>query len=718
MKAAREAEALYKIFDSGGLDKEFFALLQSRAPDDQKLKESTVESEDQAGSMDFSNPAEGGDTRFRVSKLPSPIPRKKPAKKNVAPFSSPKKSTRNNNPSTTPPTSGRDRVSVADSTNDPEPSGSARESAETKQIPEQNSRKRKPLDNTPETRAQKRAKDFGKEKPSKDEYISSETSTPQLYLRREMGTEQLLAGPATRQSPPQPVVQQATPPESSLEDIRNEQQDRHSRSRSLSRLATEPLQPRSKDQSDSPLSMLPLARRQEPIQYADESVAEVRVMSEMALPPPRQTSLETQAQIGGLDLLDNPSSSCGYSFLNDVQDNPRSSEVNSKYFANNQVQTPESSSSNRSYSGEPDGNTSPTRISPPNYLSSAITHEASGFDESRGDQPAAPDSVLDYTQGPPAEVSPLTPSGNQAPSRPPRNKKPRKQPAKPRSQPKASKNISKYFPISKAAAGSSLPFPGTRRKVFGLVQESLAHDPLKLLIATIFLNRTKGDVAIPILNEFFQKYPTAESLTKAHVDDLAAIIHPLGFQHQRAGKIINLANTWLSEPPVKGKRYRQFGYPRPSDGRDVKPSECLDDDDPRFAWEVAHLPGIGPYAIDSWRIFCRDELRGLATDYKGSGAAEGFVPEWKSVLPQDKELRAYICWMWLKEGYSWNMETGEVTPAKHPLKSAGSKNKAFIAEHDFGVSIEPQSAIVEGLSISTPPPGSKEQLPALPSFWS
>jgi hypothetical protein len=137
------------------------------------------------------------------------------------------------------------------------------------------------------------------------------------------------------------------------------------------------------------------------------------------------------------------------------------------------------------------------------------------------------------------------------------------------------------------------------------------------------------------------------------------MIHCLGFQNQRAKKCIALAQTWLAAPPVKGKRYRKLHYPNKRDGRDVGPNECVSDGDPRVAWEISHLPGVGAYAIDSWRIFCRDELRGLTTDRKGSGTEEGFNPEWKSVHPMDKELRAYLTWMWLKEGWAWDRETGQ-----------------------------------------------------------
>lgn len=45
---------------------------------------------------------------------------------------------------------------------------------------------------------------------------------------------------------------------------------------------------------------------------------------------------------------------------------------------------------------------------------------------------------------------------------------------------------------------------------FNLIQESLFHDPWKLLIATIFLNRTSGGKAIPVMWDFFKRYPNPE----------------------------------------------------------------------------------------------------------------------------------------------------------------------------------------------------------------
>lgn len=239
--------------------------------------------------------------------------------------------------------------------------------------------------------------------------------------------------------------------------------------------------------------------------------------------------------------------------------------------------------------------------------------------------------------------------------------------------------ISPYFP-KLLGSESCLPFPPIDAPSFGLVQEQLAHEPWKLLIATIFLNRTRGGVALPVLFKVFERYPTIHAMATANQSELVEMIRCLGFQNQRAKKCIDLAQTWKDNPPTKDKRYRKIHYPTTLDGRDVGREECIVDEDHRIAWEVAHLPGVGAYSLDSWRIFCRDELRGLATDWRGTGAnTPGFVPEWKSVLPQDKELRAYITWLWLKEGWVWDRHTGDLTAAS---------DKMLRAAHTGGVARE------------------------------
>lgn len=189
----------------------------------------------------------------------------------------------------------------------------------------------------------------------------------------------------------------------------------------------------------------------------------------------------------------------------------------------------------------------------------------------------------------------------------------------------------------------------------------------------MLLNKTRGTVAIPVFRSIISFWPTPVALAAAPHDELLHLLEPLGLQNRRASALLELAQSFVHDPPIKGRRYRTLHYPLRDAGKDVKVDEILADDDPRVgAWEVAHLKGLGVYAWDSWRIFCRDEMRGVATGYNGEddlpiAAGDAFEPEWKRVQPGDKELRAFLRWMWLREGILWNPETGEKTPASDEL---------------------------------------------------
>uniref|UniRef100_A0A8D2DEH0 Methyl-CpG-binding domain protein 4 n=1 Tax=Sciurus vulgaris TaxID=55149 RepID=A0A8D2DEH0_SCIVU len=130
------------------------------------------------------------------------------------------------------------------------------------------------------------------------------------------------------------------------------------------------------------------------------------------------------------------------------------------------------------------------------------------------------------------------------------------------------------------------------RSPFNLVQETLFHDPWKLLIATIFLNRTSGKMAIPVLWKFLEKYPSAEVARTADWRDVSELLKPLGLYDLRAKTIIKFSDEYLT---------KQWKYP-------------------------IELHGIGKYGNDSYRIFC--------------------VNEWKQVHPEDHKLNKYHDWLW------------------------------------------------------------------------
>ncbi|XP_054833844.1 methyl-CpG-binding domain protein 4 isoform X2 [Eublepharis macularius] len=130
------------------------------------------------------------------------------------------------------------------------------------------------------------------------------------------------------------------------------------------------------------------------------------------------------------------------------------------------------------------------------------------------------------------------------------------------------------------------------RSPFNLIQETLFHDPWKLLIATIFLNKTSGKMAIPVLWEFLKKYPSPRVARAANCKEMSELLKPLGLYELRAKTILKFSDEYLT---------KQWKYP-------------------------IELHGIGKYGNDSYRMFC--------------------VNEWKEVQPQDHKLNVYHAWLW------------------------------------------------------------------------
>ncbi|KAI1807389.1 DNA glycosylase [Daldinia bambusicola] len=225
-----------------------------------------------------------------------------------------------------------------------------------------------------------------------------------------------------------------------------------------------------------------------------------------------------------------------------------------------------------------------------------------------------------------------------------------------------------------------IPFPRLDAPNFGLIQESLATDPFLLLVAVTFLIRVKGKQSIPVFHELVGKYPTARHLAEADKNGIIETIRHLGLSTVRATAIQKYARIWIENPPRANIRYGVKNYPQLGDGADIRAAEELGTDDPRSsAWEIGHMTQ-GRYAIDSWRIFCRDVLLGRAEDWRGKGREGEFQPEWMRVLPEDKELRACLRWLWMQEGYAWNPRTGEKDILPEDLRRAVNEGRVAYDE--------------------------------------
>ncbi|KAF4337041.1 5-methylcytosine G T mismatch-specific DNA glycosylase [Fusarium beomiforme] len=233
----------------------------------------------------------------------------------------------------------------------------------------------------------------------------------------------------------------------------------------------------------------------------------------------------------------------------------------------------------------------------------------------------------------------------------------------------------------------SVPFAPLTSQEFGLIQEKFAHEPFWLLIVVTFLIRTKGTQAIPVFYEVKKRFPSPIDIAcEGNTEYLVEMMRHLGLAEHRVGLIKNYARGFLDQPPVAGTYYKVKKY----DHRDIDPLDLYQRVDATpaekdsylqglDAWEIGHLTQ-GKYALDSWRIFCRDELLGRATGWNGENRDPNFQPEWMRVRPDDKELRAYLRWMWMKEGWEWNPETGERVVLREELRNAVNEGRVVYDE--------------------------------------
>ena len=118
-----------------------------------------------------------------------------------------------------------------------------------------------------------------------------------------------------------------------------------------------------------------------------------------------------------------------------------------------------------------------------------------------------------------------------------------------------------------------------------LLQEKYADEPWKLLVCCILLNCTTRKQVDKMLDELFERFPNPIRMQASTDEELEEIIRPLGLWRRRTVILRKMSGMWWR---IK----RQYPY------EDV-PEE-----------EIARLPGIGVYALDSYRIFhLRDRSR-------------------------------------------------------------------------------------------------------------
>ena len=68
----------------------------------------------------------------------------------------------------------------------------------------------------------------------------------------------------------------------------------------------------------------------------------------------------------------------------------------------------------------------------------------------------------------------------------------------------------------------------------------------QLLVAVVLSAQTTDDKVNSVTAILFEKYPNAEELSKAKLEDIEKIIKPIGLYHNKAVNIINLSKILSS----------------------------------------------------------------------------------------------------------------------------------------------------------------------------
>ncbi|XP_028077077.1 uncharacterized protein LOC114279090 isoform X1 [Camellia sinensis] len=125
------------------------------------------------------------------------------------------------------------------------------------------------------------------------------------------------------------------------------------------------------------------------------------------------------------------------------------------------------------------------------------------------------------------------------------------------------------------------------RSPFSLLQEDHAHDPWRVLVICMLLNRTTGVQAGQVISELFSLCPNAKTALEVATEEIEKVIQTLGLQRKRAVMLHRFSQEYLGE-----------------------------------CWtHVTQLHGVGKYAADAYAIFC--------------------TGKWDRVRPTDRMLNKY-----------------------------------------------------------------------------
>ncbi|PWA98052.1 DNA glycosylase [Artemisia annua] len=120
-----------------------------------------------------------------------------------------------------------------------------------------------------------------------------------------------------------------------------------------------------------------------------------------------------------------------------------------------------------------------------------------------------------------------------------------------------------------------------------LIQENHFHDPWRIVVICILLNKTQGKQVKEVIFEFFNLVPDAATALVVPADEIIKLITPLGLQNTKTDRIQNFSAGYL---------YDDWTH-------------------------ITQLHGVGKYAADAYAIFV--------------------TGQWKRVIPKDHMLNKY-----------------------------------------------------------------------------
>ncbi|KAF3919047.1 hypothetical protein ABW21_db0202063 [Orbilia brochopaga] len=259
-------------------------------------------------------------------------------------------------------------------------------------------------------------------------------------------------------------------------------------------------------------------------------------------------------------------------------------------------------------------------------------------------------------------------------------------------------------PSKRIPAGTSIIVPPPLdAPVFGLIQEEVRNNPYHLLVAVIFLQKTKGSSAIPVYRDFIAKWPTPqELLLNGSEEEVRQWFVSLGLQTTRARSVWNIASHFSRIDPDDQLHGPDRWIPR----SDYVPEDPTGSKR-KWGCTIGSIPGCGKYAIDSWRIFSMKPGEGGFLDGTTVGSRRKqeiasdqeslpvvvyppeFAPgdeEWRRIPVDDpkldKELKAYVQWMHAKDAAGFG--TARSTLVLHDRDAEGEPDD--MSEHGTSLS--------------------------------